>query len=179
VRGRARNFCQEPWEVNTSPELGIADVSVTCLAHFAQKYFHERILAAHARQSRPACAFRIGQAVTLLDFLVPLKNCFAPRWFFVVLDPKPPLNRHNLSSFYKFQDKERFLNPCPRHVSPRLPPSGETWKYAMRPVTQTNMERFSTYLYSPFCCASLDYYTAEFGNSGGTYELLCIYNSYV
>ena len=32
-------------------------------------------------------------------------------------------------NFGKFQDTERFFIPCPRHVSSRLPPSGETCKY--------------------------------------------------
>jgi len=39
-------------------------------------------------------------------------------------------------NFGKFQDTERFLIPCPRHVSSRLPPSGETCKYATVPNTQ-------------------------------------------
>jgi len=32
-------------------------------------------------------------------------------------------------NFGKFQDTERFLIPCPRHLSSRLPPGGETCKY--------------------------------------------------
>ena len=36
----------------------------------------------------------------------------------------------------KFQDTKRFLIPCPRHVSSRLPPSGETCKYATTPSTK-------------------------------------------
>jgi hypothetical protein len=40
---------------------------------------------------------------------------------------------------------ERFLIPCPHHVSSRLPPSGETCKYAMVPITQRNLKRFSIY----------------------------------
>ena len=47
----------------------------------------------------------------------------------------PPLHRHNWLSFGKFQDTERFLIPCQHHVSSRLPPSGETCKYAMVPST--------------------------------------------
>ena len=86
---------------------------------------------------------------------------------------RPPLHRHNWLSFGKFQDTERFLIPCPRHVSPRLPPSGETCKYAMAPGTQKNLERFSTYWYGPFCCFCLGCCAADFGSSGGTYELLC------
>ena len=45
-RACARNVCQEPSEVNTSREPGIADASVKCLAHSAQMSSHERIPAA-------------------------------------------------------------------------------------------------------------------------------------
>jgi hypothetical protein len=50
-------------------------------------------------------------------------------------------------NFGKVQGTERFLIPCPRHVSSRLLPSGETCKYATVPSTQKkkNLERFSTY----------------------------------
>jgi hypothetical protein len=68
---------------------------------------------------RPA-PFRSAPAAILLEFLVPLTNCFICTWFCVVLGPKPPLHRHNLLSFGKFQDTERFFIPCPRHISSRL-----------------------------------------------------------
>jgi len=35
------------------------------------------------------------------------------------------------------------------------------------------LERFSTYWYAPFCCVCLGCYAADFGSSGGTYELHC------
>jgi hypothetical protein len=57
----------------------------------------------------------------------------------------PPLVKRQMLNFGKFQDTDRFLIPCPRHVSSRLPPSGETCKYATAPSTQKNLERFSTY----------------------------------
>jgi hypothetical protein len=63
-------------------------------------------------------------------------------WFCVVLGPRPPLHHHNWLSFGKSQDTERFLILCARHVSSRLPSSGETCKFAMAPITQTNRERF-------------------------------------
>ena len=44
----------------------------------------------------------------------------------------------------------------------------------MAPSTQKNLERFSTYGHAPFCCVCLGCCAAEFGNSGGTYELPCI-----
>jgi hypothetical protein len=43
----------------------------------------------------PACSFRSAQVATLLEFHVPLTNCFVRRWFCVVRGPKRPLHRHN------------------------------------------------------------------------------------
>jgi hypothetical protein len=54
-------------------------------------------------------------------------------------------------------------------------PSGETCKYATVSSTQKSLERFSTYWYAPFCCVCRGCCAAEFGSSGGTYELPCIY----
>jgi hypothetical protein len=48
----------------------------------------------------------------------------------------PPLVTRQMSNFGKFQDTGRFLISCPRLVSSRLLPSGETCKYAMAPSTQ-------------------------------------------
>jgi hypothetical protein len=82
---------------------------------------------------------RNEQATTRLEFHVPLTNCVVDVWFCVVHGPKLPLHRHNWLSFGKFQDTERFLIPCPHHVPSRLPPSGETCKYATAPCTQKNL----------------------------------------
>ena len=41
-----------------------------------------------------ACALRNEQAATLLEFHVPLTNCFVCRWLCVVHDPKPQLHNH-------------------------------------------------------------------------------------
>jgi len=101
-----------------------------------------------------ACLFHSAQAATLLEFHVPLTNCFVCRWFCVVHGLKPPLYHHNWLSFGKFQETECFHIPCPHHVKSRLFPSGETCKYAMAPGTQKNLDRFSTYWYAPFCCLS-------------------------
>jgi hypothetical protein len=100
----ASNFCQEPSEVNTSREPGIADASVKCLAHSAQTSSCGRISARHARQSRPDCSFRSAQRATLLEYLVPLTNCFVRRWFCVILGPKLPLHSHKWLSLGKFQE---------------------------------------------------------------------------
>jgi hypothetical protein len=75
---------------------------------------------------RPVCF------ATLLEFLVPLTNCFVFKWSCVVLVPKPPLHCHNWLSFGKLEDTERFLVSCPRHVSSRLLPSGVTCTYPWR-----------------------------------------------
>jgi hypothetical protein len=86
---------------------------------------------------------------------------------------KPQFHHRSWLTFGKFQDTECFLIPSLRHVSSWLPPSNETCKCTMVPVTQTNLGRFSTYWYAPFCSVYLGCCTAEFGNSGGTYELPC------
>jgi hypothetical protein len=96
-----------------------------------------------------ACSFRSAQAATLLEFHVPLSNCFVRRWFCVVRGPNLPLHRHNWLSFGKFQDTELFLIPCPRHVSSRLPPSGETCKYNMAPRTQKKLRDSLILICSP------------------------------
>ena len=49
----------------------------------------------------------------------------------------PHVVTRHMSIFGKFQDTERFLIPCPRHVSSRLPPSGEICKYTTAPSTHT------------------------------------------
>ena len=90
----------------------------------------------HRHRPRPASSFRSAQAATLLEFHVPLTNCFVRRWFCAVHGPKPPLHRHNWLSFGKFQDTERFLIHRARHLSSRLPPSGGTCKYAKAPSTR-------------------------------------------
>jgi hypothetical protein len=41
-------------------------------------------------------------------------------------------------------------------------------------VNKKNLERFCTYWYGPFCRVCLGCCAAEFGSSGGTYELPCI-----
>jgi hypothetical protein len=56
-----------------------------------------------------------------------------------------PLVTRQISNFGKVQDTDRLLIPCPRQVSSRLPPSGETCKYATAPSTTKNLERFSVY----------------------------------
>ena len=49
----------------------------------------------HGRWPRPACSFRSAQAATLLEFHVPLTNCFFRRWFCVEHGLKRPLHGHN------------------------------------------------------------------------------------
>jgi hypothetical protein len=58
-----------------------------------------------------------------------------------------PLVTRHMSNFGKFQDTDRFLIPCTRHVSSRLPPSGETCKYA----TASNIQKFGEILYLLIC----------------------------
>jgi len=95
--------------------------------------------AGQGRWSWPASLFRNAQAATLLEFHVPLTNCFVRRWFCAVHGPKPPLHHHNWLSFGKFQDTERFLIHCARHFSSRLSPSSGTYKYAKAPSTKKTL----------------------------------------
>jgi hypothetical protein len=44
-----------------------------------------------------------------------------------------------IDSFLQIPRHRTLPFPCPRHVSSRLPPGGETCKYAMTPLTQTNL----------------------------------------
>jgi hypothetical protein len=105
----ARNFYQEPSEVNTQREPGNADASVKYLAHSAQmssvKGYWLQTLQALSPQDHNL-HFRFW-----VELLVSLTNCLLHRWFFVVLGPKPPWHHHNWPSFSKFQDTERFLIP--------------------------------------------------------------------
>ena len=79
-------------------------------------------------------------------------------------------------NFGKFQDTERFLIPCPRHVSSRLPLAvkpASTPRSLVHTHTHKNLERFSTCWYNPFCYVCLGCCAADFGSFGGTYELPC------
>jgi len=87
----------------------------------------------------PASSFRSAQAATMLEFHVPLTNCFVRRWFCALHGPKPPLHCHNWLSFGKFQDTERFLIHCAGHFSSRLPRSVGTCKYAKAPSTKKTL----------------------------------------
>jgi hypothetical protein len=133
---------------------------------FGQKFL------AHIRHSRPIFSFRGAQAATLPEFLTPLTNCFVRRWFCVVLGPKSPLHHHNWLSSGKFQDKERFLIPCPSHVSSRLPPvvnsASTPWRLLPKKLGRDSLP--IDMLLSTVC---LGRRATEFGSSGGTYELLC------
>jgi len=59
-----------------------------------------------------------------------------------------------------------FRHDCPLAVNPASTP----WR-----IEKINLERFSTYWYDQFCGIYLGCCAAEFGSSGGTYELPCIF----
>jgi hypothetical protein len=67
----ARNFCQEPSEVNTSRELGIADASVKHVAHSAQASWPSWLLYHRVRISRrdlwSVCACALADVVNYLS----------------------------------------------------------------------------------------------------------------
>jgi hypothetical protein len=97
----------------------------------------------------PAGLFCSPQAATLLEFPVPLTNCFVHGWFFVVLGQKPSLRHQDWLRFGKFQDgtlSSPLSSPCFVVTA--------TSKLAMAPVTQENYERFSTCWCASFCCLS-------------------------
>jgi hypothetical protein len=58
-----------------------------------------------------------------------------------------------------------------RHDSPPAVKPASTPRRLLPPK---NLERFSTSWYAPFCCVCLGCCAADFGSSGGTYELSCI-----
>jgi hypothetical protein len=107
---------------------------------------------------------------TLLFSVLPYRCSIFP--------PLVTLHRHNWPSFGKFQDTARFLIPCPRHVSSRLSPSGETCKYATAHSTQKKTWRDSLHIDMLLSAVSvLVVAQHEFGTSGGTFELPCICTS--
>jgi hypothetical protein len=57
-----------------------------------------------------------------------------------------PLVTRQMLNFGKFQDTDRLLIPCPRHVSSRLPPLAvKPASMPRRLVQKKNLERFSVY----------------------------------
>jgi len=60
-----------------------------------------------------------------------------------------------------------FHHDCTLAVKPASTP----WHLVPK---KQHLERFSTYWCAPFCCVCLGCCAAEFGCSGGTYELPCI-----
>ena len=89
----------------------------------------------------------------------------------------PPLvtrQMSNLAILANSETQNDFLFPVHamfRHdCSLAVRPASTPWCL----VHKKNLERFSTYWYAPFCCVYLGCCAAEFGSSGGTYELPCI-----
>jgi hypothetical protein len=112
-----------------------------------RRYSHT--LDSLGRWPRPACSFRSAQAATLLEFYVPriVLSVGGSVWYMVRNLRAPP----QLTRFWQIP-RQRFLILCTHHVSSRLPPSGETCKYATAASThththtkKTNLERLSTY----------------------------------
>jgi hypothetical protein len=64
------------------------------------------------RWHRPVCSFRRTQAATLLEFLVPLTNCFVRRWFCVVLGPKLRCTLTIDSVLANCKTQNAFLSPA-------------------------------------------------------------------
>jgi len=64
--------------------------SICWLLRAPDKHF-SHTLNSLGRWPQPASSFRSAQAATLLEFHVPLTNCFVHRWFCAVHGPKPLL----------------------------------------------------------------------------------------
>ena len=75
-----------------------------------------------------------------------------------------PRNR----KFFLFPVHAMFRHDCPLAVKPSSTP----WRLLYK--IKNKMERFSAYCYASFCCVCLGCCAANFGISGGTYELPCI-----
>jgi hypothetical protein len=116
-------------------------------ARYVQPWWHIKHLTNVSRMCSTVsadCPRRpVRSTATLLDFHVPLMNCFVCRWFCMVHGLKPLLHHHNWLSFGKFQDTEFFLIPCPHQVLSRLPPSVQIRVYATAPNAQKKLGRDS------------------------------------
>jgi len=78
-----------------------------------------------------------------------------------------PANSKTQNAFL-FPVNAMFRHDCPLAVKPASTPRSLVHQ-------KKNFERFSTCWYAPFCCVCLGCCAAEFGNSGGTYELPCTF----
>ena len=88
--------------------------------------------------AQTACSFRSAQAATLLEFMYHSRivlsvGVLCGTW------SETSVAQSQLTQFWQFQDKERFLFHCERHFSSRLLPSGGTWKYAKAPSTKKKL----------------------------------------
>ena len=105
IYGKAKvipvNCCKGIWQHEALALLILDFVTKYRVIHKSLRNFRTRlrnnqdIHGRKGRWPRPASSFRSAQAATLLEFHVPLTNCFVRRWVCAVHGPKPPLHRHN------------------------------------------------------------------------------------
>ena len=77
---------------------------------------------------------------------------------------EPPTDKTIREWYMKFQQSGCLCAAKRRGRPGPMAPAGLFVSY------KKNFERFSTYLYAPFCPVFLGCCAVEFGNSGGTYE---------
>jgi len=103
--GTVAGMVTPKWSMSTEREtLQVSVLPYRCSICWILRAPNKRFwhtLDSLGRWPRPASSFRSAQAATLLEFHIPLTNCFVRRWFCVVHGPKPPLHRHNWLSFSK------------------------------------------------------------------------------
>jgi hypothetical protein len=162
--GETPSFC---------PALQVLDMSILVTYRAADKHFLH-LLDSLEWWPWPVCSIWSVQAATLLEFHVPLTNCFVCRWSVWYTVWNLPLHNHNWLSLANSKTQNAFLfavhamllHKCPLVVKPASTP----WHL----VRKKTWERFSSYWYAAFCCVCLGCCAAEFRSSGGIYELSCV-----
>jgi hypothetical protein len=99
---------------------------------------------------------------TLQVSVLPYKCSICPPLVMQQMSNLAILANSKTQNSFLFPVHAMFHHDCPLAIKPASTPR--------RLVHKKNLERFSTYLYAPFCCACLGCCAAEFGSSGGTYE---------
>jgi len=131
----ARNVCQENSTHHASRELQMPQSSVWRILRKRLRVKGYRLQLLQALNPKDH-NFRFHICV---DFQQRLEEDSLLRsWFSVTRRRFMCVVRSQLTQFWQIP-RERFLIPCPCHVSSRLPPSSETCKYATAPSTKKKL----------------------------------------
>jgi hypothetical protein len=134
---------------------------------------------AHARQSRPMApaglfvSQRTGSHSAVISSTT--HEFFCPKVVLCGIRSETSVALSQLTQFWQIPKHRAVSYSLPTPCFVTTASSGKTCKYATASNTHKNLERFSTYWYAPSCCVCLGCCAAEFGSSGGTYELSCIW----